>query len=107
MKKNNFHRIFYFVGLFLVLSSISPGISQGLSTEGKDFWVGYITNWLQSSGNPVILELYISADDTTRGVVNMPMQASFVPVEFEVYPNTTKKIQIPTSIAMATGSGVI
>lgn len=80
---------------------------QGLSTEGKDFWVGYLTNWLQNTNNPVILELYISADDTTSGVVNMPGQIAFSSIPFEVYPNVTKKIQIPTALGMANGSGQI
>lgn len=98
----------FFAFLLLLISSISfSNYAQGLSTEGKDFWVGYLTNWNPSSGNPVILELYISADDTTRGTVTMPRLASFAPIEFEVYPNSTKKIQISTALAMASRSNII
>ncbi|MCK5206635.1 MAG: IgGFc-binding protein, partial [Cyclobacteriaceae bacterium] len=98
----------FFAILLLVVTSISfSSNAQGLSTEGKDFWVGYLANWDPSSSNPVILELYISADDTTSGTVTMPKLASFSPIEFEVYPNTTRKILIPTNLAMASGSNII
>ena len=95
--------------LLTLLSMIGPVNStttQGISTEGKDFWVGYLANWLVS-GNPVILELYISADDTTRGIVSMPRQGAFAPISFEVFPNITKIITIPTNLAMATGTNNI
>jgi hypothetical protein len=82
-------------------------LGQGISTEGKEFWVSYLTNWLQSSNNPVILELYISADDTTSGIVTMPRVPGFNPMEFKVLPNATEKITIPTSIAMPSGSNII
>lgn len=101
------NRIAFFLFLLFFSSIAIQSNAQGLSTEGKDFWVGYLTNWLQSSNNPVVLELYISAEDTTRGTVTMPRQSSFIPIDFEVYPNTTKKIIIPTSLAMASGSNII
>ncbi|MDZ7605683.1 MAG: gliding motility-associated C-terminal domain-containing protein [Cyclobacteriaceae bacterium] len=81
--------------------------AQGISTEGKEFWVGFMTNWLQDSGNPVILELYISADDTTSGVVTMPLQPLFAPIPFTVYPNVTRQLNIPASLAMASGTNII
>ncbi len=102
VKQQLFFRI---VIIFVLLPFIS--FSQGISTEGKDFWVSYMTNWLQSSNNPVILELYISADDTTRGTITMPRVNAFTPIEFEVMPNTTERINIPTSLAMPIGSNVI
>ncbi len=100
-------KISFFLLLLIELLNPTNSYTQGISTEGKDFWVGYMTNWLQSTNNPVILELYISADDTTKGVVSMPNQGTFNPIPFEVYPNTTRKIQIPTGLAMASGSNVI
>lgn len=93
--------------IFLLFCNPQTLHSQGLSTEGKDFWVGFMTNWNPSSNNPVILELYISADDTVRGAVNMPRQPAFTPVDFTVYPNTTRRIMIPTSLAMAGGTNII
>jgi gliding motility-associated-like protein len=89
------------------LISMHKADAQGISTEGKDFWVSFMTNWHQSNGNPVVLEIYISADDTTRGTVTLPRIESFDPISFEVLPNATRKIVIPTSLAMASGSNII
>lgn len=86
---------------------IQKSNAQGISTEGKDFWVSFMTNWHQSDSNPVVLEIYISADDTTRGTVTMPRIQSFAPISFEVLPNATRKIVIPTSLAMPSGSNII
>ncbi len=101
--KNSFFAIVLLVFMSLPFSSFG----QGLSTEGKDFWVGYLTNWNPSANNPVILELYISADDTTSGTVTMPRQSSFAAINFVVYPNAVRKITIPTNLAMASGSNLI
>lgn len=100
-------RIIFFLSLFIFSITFLNGFAQGLSTEGKDFWVGFMTNWNPSNNNPVILELYISADDTTSGVVTIPNQSSFVPIDFTVYPNSTRRLIIPTSQAMASGSNII
>jgi len=100
-------KISFFLLLLIVLLNPINSYAQGISTEGKDFWVGYMTNWLQSANNPVILELYISADDTTSGVVTIPTQGAFTPITFEVFPNSTRKILIPTALAMASGSNQI
>lgn len=92
--------------ILFLLNTQQIALSQGISTEGKEFWVGYLSNWLVS-GNPVILELYISADDTARGVVSIPRLSSFIPIKFEVYPNVTRMIRIPTNLGMATGTNII
>lgn len=97
----------FFLALPLAFSISQFTLGQGLSTEGKDFWVGFMSNWNQSNNNPIILELYISANDTTSGTVTMPRQSGFTPISFKVYPNTTSKILIPTSLAMANGSNII
>lgn len=97
-----------FLTLILTFAFVQKQVSaQALSTEGKDFWVGYLTNWLQNGNNPVILELYISANDSTSGTVSIPRQSSFSPINFEVYPGETRRITIPTSRAMASGSNNI
>ena len=107
MQRDILKKVIQLINLFIIFSMSGQLFAQGLSTEGKDFWVGYMTNWLQSSNNPVILELYISADDTTRGTVTMPRQPAFTPIDFEIYPDATKKITIPTSMAMAMGTNII
>lgn len=99
----------YFFGIiFIIFLNLPSQVSgQGISTEGKDFWVSFMTNWLQSGNNQVILELYISADDTTRGTVSMPRMNSFAPIEFEVLPNSTSKIYISPDLGMPQGSNYI
>ena len=96
-----------FVLLTILVFTSVQSRSQGISTEGKDFWVGFMTNWLRGEGNPVILELYISADDTTSGTITMPLQPLFTPVDFTVYPNQTRRIPISRPLAMATGSSIV
>ena len=96
----------FFLFILLACTSIQSH-GQGISTEGKDFWVGFMTNWLQGSSNPVILELYISANDTTHGTVTMPLEPLFSTIDFEVFPNATKRIVISRPLAMATGSNII
>lgn len=99
----------YFLSLFLLIAPIGLQhvCAQGISTEGKEFWVGFMTNWLQSNNNRPILELYISADDSTSGTVTMPRESAFPTINFEVYPNETRKLTISTTLAMAQGSNVI
>jgi gliding motility-associated-like protein len=90
---------------FVVLSTLCKG--QGLSTEGTDFWVGFMNNWEQDiTNNPIILEVYISADSATTGVLKIPRNASFAPINFTVVPGVATKIAIPSSVAMAQGSAI-
>lgn len=56
-------------------------------------------NWLQNTDNPIILEIYISAVDTTTGKVEMPRNLAFIPVEFQVVPGVTTRIELPQSLA--------
>ena len=84
----------------IILLMISPDArSQNLSTEGTDFWFGFMDNWLQDPGNPIILELYISSADSTTGLVEMPRSPGFIPIEFTVVPGVTTRIQMPTDLA--------
>ena len=64
-------------------------------------------NWLQNSGNPIILEIYISADDTTNGVLEIPLQSNFAPVEFTVLPGITTRLEVPSELAEAFGSKIL
>ena len=81
-----------------------PVFAQNLSTEGDDFWFGFMDNWLQSTNNPIILEIYISAEDTTLGMLEMPLVNAFQPIEFTVIPGATTKLIIPSELAEAVGS---
>ena len=99
-------RIFVLLGL-LIFGGICSSQAQTLSTEGRDFWVGFMNNWLQSSGNPIRLELYLSAKDTTRAVIDMPANLNWDPMEVDIFPERATVVNVPTSVAMAEGSGNI
>jgi gliding motility-associated-like protein len=91
--------------IFILVVSGTLCNGQGLSTEGTDFWVGFMNNWEQDiANNPIILEVYITADSTTSGVLKIPKNASFTPINFTVIPGVATKIAIPSSVAMAQGS---
>jgi len=81
--------------------------AQTVGTEGTDFWFSYLNNWLQRSGNPIQLELYITATDTASGTVEIPLAANFTPIGFEVVPGVATRLTLPTSLAMAEGSETV
>lgn len=91
-------RYLLIISIYIFLT-LSVAHAQNLSTEGTDFWFGFMDNWLQDPDNPIILELYISADDTTSGVVEIPRKLDFVPIEFQVNPGITTRIELPANIA--------
>ncbi len=77
-------------------------IGQNLSTEGKDFWFGFMNNWDRDPADvPISLEVYVSAVDTTQGVLSIPNLSGFQPVNFEVVPGLATRISLNTQEAMA------
>jgi len=76
--------------------------AQNVSTEGRDFWLGFMENHATSQ---IDLEIFISASDSTNGVLEMPL-ANYK-VEFIAMPDATLKLTVPTHLAMAEGSGSI
>ncbi|MCK5105098.1 MAG: hypothetical protein KAR17_19880, partial [Cyclobacteriaceae bacterium] len=98
MKKNYFLLIFIFSIATLNFSLYA----QNVSTEGKDFWLGFMENHETSQ---IDLEIFISAADTTEGKVEMPYYNWSTP--FVTYPGITAKVTVPTSYAMNRGSGLI
>ncbi|MDA1121251.1 MAG: gliding motility-associated C-terminal domain-containing protein [Bacteroidetes bacterium] len=78
------------------------GFAQLLSTEGKEFWFGFMEN---HEVNPVSLEVFISAQDSTSGLIEIP--GFNWSREFNVARDSTTRIIVPTNLAMANGSGII
>ena len=93
-----------FIGLVF---NTTPLFGQNVSTEGSDFWFGFMDNWLQDVNNPIILEIYISANDTTNGTLEMPLNSVFEPLEFTVIPGVTTELTLPSELAEAVGSNNI
>ncbi|HLF34911.1 MAG TPA: gliding motility-associated C-terminal domain-containing protein [Cyclobacteriaceae bacterium] len=82
--------------------------AQNISTEGDDFWIGFMENWLQDEDNPILLEIYISADDTTQALIEIPgMSGAFPPLTITVVPGRSSIVPIPTELAMVTGTNTI
>lgn len=98
MRKNYF--LNFSLLLLVCIYHASPG--QNISTEGEDFWLGFMEN---HEAAPIELEIFISSNDTTAGKVEIPYY-NWVQ-NFFSYPGTTAKVTVPTSIAMNKGSGII
>ncbi|MFY0651155.1 MAG: gliding motility-associated C-terminal domain-containing protein [Cyclobacteriaceae bacterium] len=87
----------------LVLASITDVFAQDITTEGKDFWLGFMEN--REQNGEIILEIYISAADSTGGTVTLPLGGWSQ--DFSVEDNSTVLVTVPTDLAMAEGSGNI
>jgi hypothetical protein len=94
----------YFFASFLcwVLTFSIEVFGQNVSTEGKDFWLGFMENHETSQ---IDLEIFISSTDTTEGIVEMPYYNWSE--TFYAYPGITAKITVPVNLAMNRGSGTI
>jgi len=101
-------KLFFNIVWWISLLVTSISYSQNLSTEGDDFWLGFMENWLQDPNNPIILEIYISADDSTFVHLEMPhYHDSFTPIDTLILPDRTVRITIPTYLGMAIGTNQI
>jgi gliding motility-associated-like protein len=95
------------IAISLVILLTSAHFCHGqVSTEGRDFWFGFMNSWLQDTNNPIFLEVYISANDSTSGTLSIPKDPSFTPIKFSVVPGITTRLFVPTS-EMPTGSDAI
>ncbi len=103
----------------LILISSYAGNAQVLSTEGKEFWFGFMENHQVIEiidgiyrftgefdvGGKALLEVYISARDSTGGTIEI-MGTGWTQ-EFLVSSDSTTRIILPTHLAMANSSGII
>lgn len=95
-------KVFVFI---LILSGTFPVLTsaQDITTEGKDFWLGFMEN--REQNGEIFLQIYISAVDSTGGTVSLPL-ANWSQ-EFSVDDNSTVLVTVPTNLGMAEGSGNI
>ena len=94
---------YFFVSIvYLLFVSHIELFAQNVSTEGKDFWLGFMENHETSQ---IDLEIFISSDDSTSGIVEMPFYNWSE--TFYSYPGITAKITVPVNLAMNRGSGTI
>ncbi len=92
-----------YIGVLLCVLSVNTTVySQDITTEGKDFWFGFMENY---DVDVITLEIYISAKDSTSGLITIP--GANWKVDFFVDSNSTTHITVPTAAAMARNSGII
>ena len=89
-------RIFLLICVCLIHQLV---LAQNVTTEGTDFWFGFMENHETSR---IDLEVFISATDSTGGELKVP-GTSFIR-NFSVKKDSTVQITIPSDVAMATGS---
>lgn len=95
--------IYFLVLFFFFAQNNSTALfAQNVSTEGKDFWLGFMEN---HETHQIDLEIFISSTDTSSGIVEMPYYNWSS--SFTAYPGITAKVTVPTSYAMNKGSGSI
>lgn len=78
----------FFIAILLFFCSIGQSFSQNISTEGTDFWLGYMPhiNLFQLE-----LSIFISAQDSVNGIISIPGNPD---TTFTVLPNSTTEIAI-------------
>src|SRR5689334_20739612 len=92
------HVFFILLSIFFCQSSIG----QDITTEGRDFWFGFMEN-NDTPPQSTVLKVYISALDSTGGKIEIP-KANWSQ-DFTVLANSTTLITIPLNLGMPLGSG--
>lgn len=80
---------------FLSFLAATAFAQQTIPTKGKEFWLGFMNNASVSPSDT--LQLFISSDVNTSGIVEVPLQAWSQ--NFTVTANVTTGIVIPNNIA--------
>ncbi|MDD3877915.1 MAG: PKD domain-containing protein [Bacteroidales bacterium] len=92
---------FSFILLILFLFSFGLLNAQGVSTKGKDFWFGFMSNY----GNAAdYLRVYITSTVNTSGTVSVP--GIGFSQNFTVTANTTTSVTVPNGAMMSANNTV-
>tara|TARA_R110001599_G_scaffold292026_1_gene495650 strand:- start:28 stop:3141 length:3114 start_codon:yes stop_codon:yes gene_type:complete len=84
---------------FTVLICFAFNANAQVTTEGRDFWFGFMDNVVDASSG---IEIYISAETTTTVTVATPKGTFSVTVTVD--PGGAKKVELPLNL-MPTGEG--
>ena len=80
--------------LGMLLSSLSFSFAQGITTQGKNFWVSFLVNSSATvPGYYPSLSLFISAEQACTGTISNPNTGWNM--EFSITDNEVKEINIP------------
>ena len=89
---------------FFLLIPLSQSFGQVISTEGKEFYVGFMQ--INPSGTNS-LRFIISSRLGATGTISMPTNAGFTSVNFTVTPNSTFPLNTIAASLAASGSGTV
>ncbi len=81
---------------FLLLLPLSKTFGQVISTEGKEFYAGFMQ--IQTASGANTLRFVISSRLGASGTISMPTRPSFTPISFVVPPNGTFTTVPPASL---------
>lgn len=92
------------VPFIVFLGAFSNANAQRFTTKGTDFWLGFPETVVQGGVGPNLV-VYISSDDATSGVVEMPLTG--FSQAFTLGANDTATVEVPYQQAMASGTNTI
>ena len=72
--------------LFFTLATLcTPTFGQSKTTEGVDFWFGFMQNREKEIANVyATLEVFISSKNGAKGTLEMPKLSGFTPMDFDI-----------------------
>lgn len=82
--------------LFLFATSLVATGQTQVPTKGKEFWVGFMQNFIDGMPGES-LELFVTSDVSTTGTISIPGQGWTV--DFAVDAHTTTPIPLPVELA--------
>ncbi len=97
--------ILFFLFILLLLSGLAK--SQGFTTKGTDFWLGFIENYLgDDTTHSDRMKVYVTTDNqAATGTISLPLGGWSV--NYSIAANSTYEVTIPTNLAMCTASDAI
>lgn len=100
-------RVTLTLSLFIVLLCFRQAEGQGFTTKGTDFWLGFMENYLgDDTTHSDRMKVYITTDFLpASGTISVPLGGWSQ--NFNVPPNSTLAIIIPTDIVMCTETDAI
>lgn len=88
-------KLLYTIALILIV--LAGAAQDVIPTNGKEFWVGFLQNWESNPNEDELLNLFITSDVNTTGIVEIPGQGWTQ--NFTVTANQTTTVTIPNNLA--------
>ena len=104
MTKHCVLKTMMFFGLLAVLSGAVQA-QPAVSTKGREFWLGFMQNFIPNAAGNEQLRVFVTADQATSGSIEVPGQGWSQ--SFTVAANQTTTIDLPNSVAEHLGSDAI